>query len=56
MDRTSDPLIIMHEREGAPIRDIVIGRVHVVQYSRSTQLGLNIVCIGPEKPRWGVAN
>ena len=45
MDRTSDPLIIMHEREGAPIRDIVIGRVHVVQYSRSTQLGLNITLI-----------
>ena len=45
MDRTSDPLIILHEREGAPIRDIVIGRVHVVQYSRSTQLGLNISLI-----------
>ena len=45
MDRTNDPLILQYEREGSPIRDIVIGRVHVVQFSRSSQLDLNISMI-----------
>ena len=45
MDRTDDPLIIQHEREGSPIRDIVIGRVHVVQFTQSSQLDLNISII-----------
>ena len=45
MDRTSVPLILLHEREGSPIREIVIGRVHVVQFSRSSQLDLNISMI-----------
>ena len=45
MDRTSDPLILINEREGSPIRDIAIGRVHVVQFSRSSQLDLNISMI-----------
>ena len=44
MDRTTDPLILEFERGGSPIRDI-IGRVHVVQYSRSSQLDLNISMI-----------
>ena len=42
MDATNDPLILEKEREGSPIRDIVIGRVHVVQFRRSSQLDLNI--------------
>ena len=42
MDATNDPLILENEREGSPIRDIVIGRVHVVQFERSSQLDLNI--------------
>ena len=45
MDRTSDPLILVHEREGSPIRDIAIGRVHVAQFNRSSQLDLNISMI-----------
>ena len=45
IDRTSDPLILVHERESSPIRDIVIGLVHVVQYSQSSQLDLNISLI-----------
>ena len=42
MDATNDPLILENEREGSPIRDIVIGRVHVIQFTRSSQLDLNI--------------
>ena len=42
MDATNDPLILENERQGSPIRDIVIGRVHVVQFMRSSQLDLNI--------------
>ena len=45
IDRTSDPLILFHERNGSPIRDIVVGRVHVVQYNQSSQLDLNISMI-----------
>ena len=45
MDRTSDPLILLNKREGSPIRDIAIGRVHVVQFSRSSQLDLNMSMI-----------
>ena len=45
MDRTNDPLILEFERGGSPIRDIIIGRVHVVQYSRSSQTDLNISMI-----------
>ena len=45
MDRTNDPLILEFEHGGSPIHDIVIGRVHVVQYSRSSQLDLNISMI-----------
>ena len=45
MDRTRDPLILFHERNGSPIRDIVTGRVHVVQYNYSSQLDLNIAMI-----------
>ena len=43
--RTRDPLILFHERNGSPIRDIVTGRVHVVQYNYSSQLDLNIAMI-----------
>ena len=45
MDRTNDSLILMNEREGSPIHDIAIGRVHVVQFSRSSQLDLIISMI-----------
>ena len=45
IDRTRDPLILWHEQRGSPIRDIVTGRVHVVQYSQSSQLDLNIAMI-----------
>ena len=45
MDLTNDPLILMSEREGSPIRDIAIGRVHVVQFNRSSQLDLIISMI-----------
>ncbi len=45
IDRTSDPLILFHERNGSPIRDIVIGRVHLVQFTQSSQLDLNISMI-----------
>ena len=45
IDRTRDPLILFHERNGSPIRDIVTGRVHVVQYNYSSQLDLNISMI-----------
>ena len=45
MDRTNDPLILKFECGGSPIHDIVIGSVHVVQYSRSSQLDLNISMI-----------
>ena len=45
MDRTRDPLILWHEQRGSPIRDIVVGRVHVVQYNQSSQLDLNISMI-----------
>ena len=45
MDRTSDPLILIHEREGSPIRDIAIGRVHVTQFRQSSQLDLVISLI-----------
>ena len=45
IDRTRDPLILWHEQRGSPIRDIVVGRVHVVQYSQSSQLDLNIAMI-----------
>ena len=45
MDATNDPLILVFERGGSPIRDIIIGRVHVVQYTRSSQLDLNISMI-----------
>ena len=46
MDVTNDPLILMSEREGSPIRDIAIGRVHVVQFNRCSQLDLIISMIG----------
>ena len=42
MDASRDPLILENERRGSPIRDIVIGRVHVVQFERSSQLMLVI--------------
>ena len=45
MDRTRDPLILVSEREGSPIRDIAVGRVHVVQFARSSQLVLIISMI-----------
>ena len=45
MDASTDPLILQHEREGSPIRDITIGRVHVVQYTRSSQLSLAVSLI-----------
>ena len=45
IDRTNEPLILEHERRGSPIRDIIIGRVHVLQYSRSSQMDLNISMI-----------
>ena len=45
MDRTNDPLILVSERRGSPIRDIAVGRVHVVQFVRSTQLMLIISMI-----------
>ena len=45
MDVTNDPLILMSEQEGSPIRDITIGRVHVVQFNRSSQLDLIISMI-----------
>ena len=45
MDRTNEPLILEYERGGSPIRDIIVGRVHVLQYSRSSQLDLNISMI-----------
>ena len=45
MDVTNDPLVLVSEREGSPIRDIAIGRVHVVQFSRSSQLDLIISMI-----------
>ena len=45
MDVTTDPLVLVSEREGSPIRDIAIGRVHVVQFSRSSQLDLIISMI-----------
>ena len=45
MDATRDPLILVSEREGSPIRDIAVGRVHVVQFARSSQLVLIISMI-----------
>ena len=45
MDATRDPLILVNEREGSPIRDIAVGRVHVVQFARSSQLVLIISMI-----------
>ena len=45
MDRSNDSLILWHEQRGSPIRDIVTGRVHVVQYTQSSQLDLNIARI-----------
>ena len=41
MDRTSDPLVLLHEREGSPIRDIAVGRVYVTQFRQSSQLEKN---------------
>ena len=45
MDRTNDPLVLLHEREGSPIRDIAVGRVYVTQFSQSSQLDLVISLI-----------
>ena len=45
MDRSNDSLILWHEQRGSPIRDIVTGRVHVVQYIQSSQLDLNVAMI-----------
>ena len=45
MDASNDPLILQTERDGSPIRDITIGRVHVVQYTQSSQLNLAISLI-----------
>ena len=45
MDRTNDPLVLRYEREGSPIRDIAVGRVHVTQFRQSGQLDLVISLI-----------
>ena len=45
IDASNDPLILQHERDGSPIRDITIGRVHVVQYTQSSQLDLVVSLI-----------
>ena len=42
MDVTNDPVVLVSEREGSPIRDIAIGRVYVTQFYRSSQLDLAI--------------
>ena len=42
MDVTNDPVVLVSEREGSPIRDIAIGRVYVTQFYRSSQLDLVI--------------